>query len=69
MQNRDDPVLGDGGIDFVTRMMGSRARIYADGGHHGNLQYADNVDYMLHVMTGPDASHEAENSSASAPPD
>lgn len=51
MHNRDDLILGDGGIDFITGVFGRRARIYPHGGHLGNLQYADNVGYMLRIMT------------------
>ncbi len=56
MQNRDDPILGDGDIDFTTGVFGDRAKIYPHGGHLGNLQYADNVGYMLRVMTSPSTS-------------
>jgi pimeloyl-ACP methyl ester carboxylesterase len=50
MHNRDDLILGDGGIAFFTGVFGERARIYPNGGHLGNLEYPDNMGYMLRIM-------------------
>lgn len=37
--NADDPILGPGGIAFLRRTFGDRARIRPHGGHLGNLDY------------------------------
>ncbi len=53
MHNRDDLILGNGGIDFISSVFGARAKIYPYGGHLGNMLYAENIDYMLQVMGNP----------------
>ncbi len=50
MHNRDDLILGDSGIGFITRVFGERAKIYPNGGHLGNMQYVVNVRDMLRLM-------------------
>lgn len=35
--NADDPILGEGALDFLRRTFGDRAYIFANGGHLGNL--------------------------------
>ncbi len=52
MHNRDDLILGDGGIEFITEVFGQRAKIYPHGGHLGNMQYVVNVSDMLRLMGG-----------------
>ncbi len=47
MTNDDDIMLGEGDIDYLKSVMGDRAKIYPYGGHCGNMEYKDNVSYML----------------------
>jgi len=47
IHNHDDIILGPGDIDFLKAVMGDRAKIYPYGGHLGNMEYKDNVSYML----------------------
>ena len=50
MTNADDIILEPGEIDFFPRVFGDRARIYPTGGHCGNMDYRDNVAYMVNVF-------------------
>jgi pimeloyl-ACP methyl ester carboxylesterase len=50
MTNRDDIILEPGEIDFFPRVFGERAKIYPKGGHCGNMDYRDNVAYMVDVF-------------------
>lgn len=50
MHNEDDVILEPGQIDFFRRVFGDRAKIYPKGGHCGNMDYTDNVAYMVNVF-------------------
>jgi len=50
MTNADDIILAPGEIDFFPRVFGDRAKIYPSGGHCGNMDYRDNVAYMVNVF-------------------
>jgi hypothetical protein len=50
MTNADDIILAPGEIDFFPRVFGDRAKIYPTGGHCGNMDYRDNVTYMVNVF-------------------
>jgi len=50
MHNRNDLILEAGEIDFFPRVFGERAKIYPTGGHLGNMEYKDNVEYMVNVF-------------------
>jgi predicted alpha/beta-fold hydrolase len=52
VHNADDLILAPGEIDFFREVFGSRARIYPTGGHCGNIDYQQNVEYMLSIFTG-----------------
>lgn len=45
--NVDDIILAPGEVDFLRETFGERARIYPKGGHCGNMEYKDNVAYMV----------------------
>jgi hypothetical protein len=45
--NEDDFILAQGDIDYLKRIFQARARIYPRGGHCGNMDYKDNVAYMV----------------------
>jgi hypothetical protein len=47
MTNQDDFILAPGEIDYLKRVFKSRAKIYPAGGHLGNIDYKDNVEYMI----------------------
>jgi len=47
MTNSDDIILGPGDIEYLEKVLGNRAKIYPYGGHCGNMDYKDNVAYML----------------------
>lgn len=47
VHNEDDIILAPGEIDFFRQVFGSRAKIYPNGGHCGNMIYTENVDYMI----------------------
>jgi hypothetical protein len=50
MTNADDIILEPGQVDFFKRVFGDRAKIYPTGGHCGNMDYRDNVAYMVNVF-------------------
>ena len=50
MHNVDDLILEPGEIDFFSRVFGDRAKIYPKGGHCGNMEFRDNVPYMVGVF-------------------
>ncbi len=47
VHNEDDIILAPGEIDFFREVFGERAHIYPRGGHCGNMDYPDNVAYMV----------------------
>lgn len=47
MTNQDDFILAPGEIDYLKSVFKSRAKIYPTGGHCGNMDYKDNVAYMI----------------------
>lgn len=48
--NQDDFILASGEIDYLKRVFKSRAKIYPTGGHLGNIDYKDNVEYMINFF-------------------
>ncbi len=47
MLNVNDFILSKGEIDYLRQLFGERAKIYPRGGHLGNLEYKDNLAYMV----------------------
>ncbi|MFO1431547.1 MAG: alpha/beta fold hydrolase [Candidatus Competibacteraceae bacterium] len=45
--NQDEIILAPGELDFLRRVFGKRLRVYPHGGHCGNINYTENVAYML----------------------
>ncbi len=45
--NRDDILLGPGETDFLMDTFGARAKIYPTGGHLGNLEQRETIEYMV----------------------
>jgi len=47
MANENDFILTGAELDYLRRLFGERARIYPRGGHLGNLEYKDNLAYIV----------------------
>ena len=47
----DHPPAGRG-TTYLQEVLGDRAKIYPYGGHCGNMDYSENVAYMLGTMLG-----------------
>lgn len=47
MTNENDFILSSEDLDFLRQLFGERARIYARGGHLGNLEFKENLAYMV----------------------
>lgn len=45
--NADDFILAPGELDYLRRVFGSRIKIYPRGGHLGNLEYRDNMAFLV----------------------
>lgn len=52
MHNENDPILMAGEIDTIKSLFPGRAMIYPYGGHCGNMEYKDNVAYMVNFFSG-----------------
>lgn len=52
MTNENDFILTSDEIGYLRRLFGERAMIYPRGGHLGNLEYKDNVAYMINFFGG-----------------
>ena len=48
--NVDDFILAEGDVDYFKKIFGYRAKIYPRGGHCGNMDYKDNVAYMINFF-------------------
>ena len=47
MTNENDFILTKAEIDYLRQLFGERAKIYPRGGHIGNLEYKENLAYMV----------------------
>ena len=45
--NEDDFILAPGELDYLQRVFGPRIKIYPSGGHLGNLEYRDNMAFLI----------------------
>ena len=45
--NEDDFILAPGELDYLRRVFGPRIKIYPSGGHLGNLEYRDNMAFLI----------------------
>ena len=50
MTNENDFILTREELDYLRQLFGERAKIYPRGGHLGNLEYKDNVAYMVNFF-------------------
>jgi hypothetical protein len=47
MTNANDFILTRAELDYLRQLFGDRAKIYPRGGHLGNLEYQENLAYMI----------------------
>jgi hypothetical protein len=47
MTNENDFILSREDLDYLRQIFGERAKIYPRGGHLGNLEYKENLAYMV----------------------
>jgi len=47
MTNENDFILTPADLDYLRQLFGERGKIYPRGGHLGNLEYKDNLAYMV----------------------
>lgn len=47
MTNENDFILTPADLDYLRQIFGERTKIYPRGGHLGNLEYKDNLVYMV----------------------
>jgi len=47
MTNENDFILNKEDLEYLRQLFGERAMIYPRGGHLGNLEYKDNLAYMV----------------------
>lgn len=47
MTNENDFILTREELEYLRQLFGERAKIYPRGGHLGNLEYKDNIAYMV----------------------
>jgi hypothetical protein len=52
MHNEDDIILQPGEIEYLKKLFGSRAKIFPTGGHCGNMNHQDAVDFMVKFFAG-----------------
>jgi hypothetical protein len=52
LHNEDDIILAHGEIDYLAQLFGSRAKIFPTGGHCGNMNHQDVVDFMVKFFAG-----------------
>jgi hypothetical protein len=50
MTNANDFILTKDELDYLRQTFGGRAKIYPRGGHLGNLEYKDNLAYMVDFL-------------------
>jgi pimeloyl-ACP methyl ester carboxylesterase len=53
--NENDFILTKAELDYLRQLFGSRARVYPRGGHLGNLEYKENLDWMVAFFKNPEA--------------
>ena len=51
--NEDDFILAPGELDYLHRVFGPRLKVYPRGGHLGNLEYRDNMAFLIDRLSSP----------------
>jgi pimeloyl-ACP methyl ester carboxylesterase len=52
LHNEDDIILQPGEIEYLDELFGSRAKIFPTGGHLGNMNHQDAVNFMVQFFSG-----------------
>ncbi len=52
LHNEDDIILAPGEIGYLDQLFGARAKIFPTGGHCGNMNHQDVVDFMVDFFAG-----------------
>ena len=52
MHNEDDIILKPGEIEYLEGLFGARAKIFPTGGHCGNMNHQDAVEFMVKFFAG-----------------
>lgn len=47
MTNADEVILAPGELDYLRRIFGDRIKVYPRGGHCGNMELKENVQFMI----------------------
>jgi hypothetical protein len=47
MTNDNDFILSPAEIDYLRQLFGERTKVYPRGGQLGNLEYRDNMAYII----------------------
>jgi pimeloyl-ACP methyl ester carboxylesterase len=47
MTNENDFILAPGELDYLRRLFGERTKVYPRGGHLGNMEFRDNMAYLV----------------------
>jgi len=50
MANENDFILTQSELNYLRQLFGERAKIYPRGGHLGNLEYQENIAYMVNFF-------------------
>jgi hypothetical protein len=50
MANENDFILTKGELDYLKQLFGERTKVYPRGGHLGNLEYKENLAYMVNFF-------------------
>ncbi len=50
MTNENDFILTAADLEYLRQLFGDRAKIYPRGGHLGNLEYKENLGYMINFF-------------------
>ena len=45
--NADDFILAPGEVDYLRQVFQDRGKVYPKGGHCGNMEFSDNVAFMI----------------------
>ena len=52
MSNRDEIILAPGELEYLEALMGDRMKVFAYGGHCGNIDSKESVADMLAFLQG-----------------
>ena len=55
LHNEDDIILQQGEIRYLEEVFGERAQIYPTGGHCGNMNHQDVVDFIISFFAGKES--------------